>query len=142
MNDITVRIGVTIFLVIAGVAAYVVYSRLSVKQAATKQMGLEEARPGVPTVLYFTSPYCGPCKTIQAPALEKLAKMYGDALQVIKIDTDERPEAASHWNVMTLPTTYVFDRAGKPRFFNPGIARAEKLEQQLMQAGLTISKAS
>lgn len=137
MNDITARIGITVLLAMAGLAAYFTFSRLSVKQAASKQMGLEEARPGVPTVLYFTSPYCGPCKTIQAPALEKLAKVYGDALQVIRIDTDERPEAASHWNVMTLPTTYVFDKAGKPRFFNPGIARAEKLEQQLLQAGLT-----
>jgi thiol-disulfide isomerase/thioredoxin len=136
MNDIAFRILITLALAVVGFLVYVAFSRFSVRQAEGRQLGLEGAKPGVPTVLYFTTPYCAPCRTIQAPALEKLAATYGDALQVIKIDADEQPDVASHWGVMTVPTTYVFDRRGKPRFFNPGIAKADKLEKQLMAAGL------
>jgi thioredoxin 1 len=136
MNDIALRVGITLLLVVVGVLAYTAFSRFSVRRAEGRQLGLESAKPGVPTVLYFTTPYCAPCRTIQAPALDKLAATYGDDLQVIKIDADEQPEVAKHWGVMTVPTTYVIDRKGKPKFFNPGIAKADKLEKQLVAAGM------
>ena len=33
---------------------------------------LSGLKPGVPTILYFTTPTCIPCKTQQTPALKRL----------------------------------------------------------------------
>ncbi len=137
MNDITLRLVTALALIALGLLAYGVYSRLTIQRAQNRRIGLESARPGLATILYFTTPGCAPCRTVQAPAIEQVTKAHADSVQVIKIDAQEHPDIADHWGVLSVPTTFVIDRAGRPRFFNPGIARAEKLEQQLVEAGLT-----
>jgi thioredoxin-like negative regulator of GroEL len=135
--DIFSRTLITFAICAAGLAAYVFVSRLTLRRAAGKQLGLENACPGLPTILYFTTPTCVPCRAVQGPAIESVAKVHGGAVQVIKIDAQERPEVADHWGVLSVPTTFILDRAGKPRFLNAGVARTEKLERQLTAVGLT-----
>jgi thioredoxin 1 len=137
MNDFTLRLITTLALIALGLLAYAAYSRLTVQRAQNRRIGLESARPGLPTILYFTTPACAPCRTVQAPAIEQVTKAHAGSVQVIRIDAQERPDIADHWGVLSVPTTFIIDRAGRPRFFNPGIVRAEKLEQQLVAAGLT-----
>jgi len=139
MDTLTSRLLVTIALILTGFVAYAVYCRLIVRRAQTKRLGLENAQPGRLTILYFTTPSCTPCRTIQAPAIEHLATLYKDALQVVKIDAEAQPDVADHWGVMSVPTTFVIDLAGKPRFVNNGVTRTEKLQQQLSQAGLSVN---
>ena len=141
--DIFTRTFITLAICVAGLAAYVFLSRLTLRraqaQAGHNPLGLETARPGLPTILYFTTPACVPCRTVQGPAIDSVAKAHSGNLQVIKIDAQERPEIADHWGVLSVPTTFILDRDGKPRFLNAGVARAEKLEQQLLQAGLRVN---
>jgi thioredoxin 1 len=136
MDTLTPRLILALIIVAAGLIGYAVYYRLIIRQAQSKRLGLENARPGIPAILYFTTPSCAPCRTVQAPALERLMALYKGAVQVIKIDAQARPEVADHWGVLSVPTTFVIDPAGKPRFVNNGVTRAEKLQQQL----LSISK--
>lgn len=83
-------------------------------------------------ILYFTSPDCVPCKTIQQPALRKLSETMGaDALQIVQVNTLEEPELAREWRVMTVPTTFVIDGQGVVRHINHGVANLEKLEKQV-----------
>lgn len=133
MNDITLRIITAMALIVIGLAAYAVTSRLILQRAQNKHLGLESARPGLPTILYFTTPGCGPCRAVQAPALEEIKQAHAGSVQVIKIDAQEHPDIADHWGVLSVPTTFVIDRSGKPRFLNAGVARAEKLERQLSE---------
>jgi len=133
MDDIAFRFLITLGLVGTGLLAYAIYSRIAVRLARSKWLGLESAAPGRPTILYFTAPYCLPCRTVQGPAIESVARSHDGDLQVIKIDAQERPEVADHWGVLSLPTVVVLDREGKPRFLNTGVTPAEKLEEQLME---------
>jgi thiol-disulfide isomerase/thioredoxin len=92
---------------------------------------LEELRPGTPTLLYFTTPVCAPCKTMQRPAIQRLIELTGKGLQVVEIDASARPEVASQWGVLSVPTTFVIDASGQARHVNHGVASTEKLLRQL-----------
>jgi thioredoxin 1 len=139
MDTFALRLVITVGLVVVGITAYFLYNRWAIGHAQSRHLGLEGATPGLPTILYFTTPSCVPCRTVQAPALERVRAHYHDAVQVIKIDAQEHPEVADHWGVMTVPTTFVIDPKGKARYFNPGVALAEKLEQQLEQVGVSVN---
>ena len=95
------------------------------------QGGLPFTPAGKPVILYFTTPECVPCRTIQRPALARLQQQLGDRLQVVEVDAQERPDLASQWGVLSVPTTFIIDARGQVRQVNHGAARVEKLEKQL-----------
>jgi thiol-disulfide isomerase/thioredoxin len=101
------------------------------KNGLAQTQNLPGARPGVPAILYFTSPDCVPCKTVQRPALQKLKDRLGDRLQVIEVNTQENPDLANRWGVLSVPTTFIIDRQGKLLFVNHGATRTEKLLEQM-----------
>jgi thiol-disulfide isomerase/thioredoxin len=86
---------------------------------------------GKPVILYFTTPTCMPCKTIQRPALQRLKDQAGEKLQVVEIDASQQPEVANRWGVLSVPTTFIIDAKGDPRHVNHGVAPYEKLQKQL-----------
>lgn len=92
---------------------------------------LSGLKPGIPTILYFTTPTCAPCKTQQTPALERLQQELGDAVQIVRVDATEHPDAAQRWGVFSAPTTFVLDPRGATLAVNHGVAEAGKLRQQL-----------
>ncbi len=94
---------------------------------------LASLRPGIPAIVYFTSPACAPCITQQKPALSSLQADLGDAVQVVEVDALQHPETADRWGVLSVPTTFVLDRQGRPREVNYGVAGADKLRQQLQR---------
>jgi thiol-disulfide isomerase/thioredoxin len=90
---------------------------------------LAHVQAGVPAIVYFTTPQCIPCQTIQRPALATVEKELG--VQVVKIDATVDPDAAERWGVMSVPTTFILDGAGRTRDVNNGVADANKLRRQL-----------
>jgi len=116
------------------IAAYGLLRRWQVRRAARIAPAdplLAALRPGVPAILYFTTPTCAPCKTRQRPALRALQMDLRDAVQVIEVDASEQPEAAMRWGVLSVPTTFILDRQGRPRQVNHGVADVDKLKRQL-----------
>jgi thiol-disulfide isomerase/thioredoxin len=89
--------------------------------------------PGIPAIVYFTSPVCTPCRTRQKPALLALQSDFGGRVQIIEVNALDQPETASRWGVWSVPTTFVLDGSGRPRDVNYGVAGTEKLKQQLRQ---------
>ncbi|MFQ5594375.1 MAG: thioredoxin family protein [Anaerolineae bacterium] len=85
---------------------------------------------GQPAVVYFWTDTCGQCKTMQSPALGRLAGMT-PAVQVVSINALQQPAIADQFGVMTVPTTAVIDRAGHLRAVNHGYAGARTLQEQL-----------
>jgi thiol-disulfide isomerase/thioredoxin len=116
--------------------AYGLLRRWQVRRAARFAPGdplLATLRPGVPAILYFTTPFCGPCITQQRPALQRLRDLLGDGVQVIEVDAMAQQDAADRWGVLSVPTTFILDGQGRPRQINHGVAGVDKLMQQVQR---------
>jgi thioredoxin 1 len=59
-----------------------------------------------PVLVDFWAPWCGPCRIV-APHLEELDSERDD-LRVVKLNTDDNPETAARYNVMSIPTLLLF----------------------------------
>ena len=132
------RLFLAIAIIIIGIALYLAWTRgqlARVRRAKSRAPGLETLESGRAAILYFTTPDCIPCKTIQMPALEELREQTGDALQVIRIDASAQPRIADYWGVLGAPTTFIIDHNGLPRRVNHGVANAAKLRAQLREIG-------
>lgn len=57
-------------------------------------------------LLDFWASWCGPCKFME-PILEELEKELAGKVQIEKINVDEKPDAASKFGVMSIPTYIV-----------------------------------
>ncbi len=128
------RLIILMVLGILAVGTYRLLQRAQVRHAvhlAPVDPLLAALRPGVPAILYFTSPTCVPCKMQQRPAIQRLLNEMGDGVQVIEVDALEQPDAADRWGVLSIPTTFILDRQGQPREINYGVTRVEKLKHQL-----------
>lgn len=129
--DLLERLLLAMAIVAVATAAYLAFNRLTLTRADSRVHRLESYRPGLPAVVYFTTPTCGPCRTMQRPALRQLQSNFGRWFQVIEVDASARPDLASEWGVVSVPTTFIIDASGKPRYVNHGVATAEKLIKQL-----------
>lgn len=118
-----------------GALAYGLYRRLVLWRGARALPGLKGYRPGRPAILYFTAPGCVPCQVVQRPALAELAAQFGSRLLIVEVDALQRPDLADAWGVLSLPTTFIIDSAGRPRRVNPGAVRAPGLRDQLAEIG-------
>ena len=98
-------------------------------------------RPDHPAVLHFSADWCGPCAAVRrvvAGVVSGLADAPLPPLD-IEIDIDANPDLARELNVLSLPTTFVFDSRGLERFRISGVPKAADLRTSL--APLTISGA-
>lgn len=64
--------------------------------------------------LYFTAPWCGPCKAF-GPVWEEVSAQYGSkiAFEKYDIDTQEGRKLAAKYSVRTVPAIF-FEKAGEP----------------------------
>jgi thiol-disulfide isomerase/thioredoxin len=92
---------------------------------------LPEYRFGRPAIVYFKTDGCGPCESIQGPALAEIQTQLGEGVQVIQIDAFERVDLAKTWGVLTVPTTFLIDSLGRPRGVNQGAVGAPRLLAQM-----------
>jgi thioredoxin 1 len=129
--EIIARAALAVAIISVGLLGYWLANRLILSRASLKTGRLELVRPGRPTLLYFTTPSCAPCKTVQRPAIQRLAEQLGERLQVVEIDASADPHLASQWGVLSVPTTFILDHKGRPRHVNHGVAPAEKLLRQI-----------
>jgi thioredoxin-like negative regulator of GroEL len=55
-------------------------------------------------VLYFSAPWCGPCRSFK-PVMESLQ----NEMSITFVDVDSSPQTAQQYNVRSVPTTVVLD---------------------------------
>lgn len=67
--------------------------------------------PGL-VMVDFWAVWCGPCQMV-APIIEELATEYAGKVKVMKLNTDENPEVAGRYQVMSIPTILFF-KNGEP----------------------------
>jgi len=129
------RLVLALALLLLGYLAYRGYGWAVLRRRARYGLGIDEYRPGRPAILYFTDPGCAPCLSVQDPALQEVGALYGEGLQIIKVQALERPDLTDGWGVLSLPTTFIIDSGGRPRGVNHGVARAPRLLDQLATIG-------
>jgi thiol-disulfide isomerase/thioredoxin len=122
-------VAVVLIAVLAG--AYRVLTALVLARARRTGASFSEFTPGTPGVVFFTTPDCVTCKAAQKPALKALADRLAGRVQVIEVDALDHAVMAKKWSVLSVPTTFVLDRDGRPRQVNHGYASAEKLFGQI-----------
>lgn len=121
-------------------AAYLVWRWYTARQLRrATQAGrtdplLASTRDGISTILYFTTPTCAPCQTVQMPALKRVEETLGDRVQIVRVDATEHPDDARRWGVLSVPTTFVLDTDGQAVAVNHGVAHTETLLRQLTSA--------
>ncbi|HEX6032789.1 MAG TPA: thioredoxin family protein [Anaerolineales bacterium] len=130
-SDILLRFGLALVIIGLGAFAYWLLNQRLLVRARNNVSTLFSKLPEKPVLVYFTTPDCAPCKTVQRPAINRVSNLLGDELEVVEIDATQRPDLAKAWGVMSVPTTFVLDTRGEARYVNNGVARAEKLLEQI-----------
>jgi thioredoxin 1 len=84
-----------------------------------------------PVLVDFWAPWCGPCRII-APHLEELNNERDD-VRVVKLNTDENPQTAAKYGIMSIPTLILF-KNGEPAKQIVGALPKARLQQELEPA--------
>ncbi|RDI61485.1 thioredoxin family protein [Nocardia pseudobrasiliensis] len=96
----------------------------------------------VPAVVHFSADWCGPCAAVRrvvAGVVADLAETPQPPLD-IEVDIDAEPALAKELNVLSLPTTFVFDARGRERFRISGVPKPGDLRSAL--SPLTVPEAA
>ena len=131
--DILSRTVLAVGIILISVGAYSLYDLILRHHVLTRRLlaDLGPIRSGAFILVYFSSPSCAVCSTVQRPAIERLSNLLGDSLQVFEIDATKEPELARRWDVVNVPATFLINPRGELHHANHGIARAENLLLQL-----------
>ena len=132
-SEILLRFLLAAGIIVLGAFAYWLINQRLLIRARNNVFTLFNTLPNKPVLVYFTTPDCVPCRTVQRPAINQVTTLLGEKLQVIEIDATERPDLAKVWGVMSVPTTFLLDARGEARYVNNGVARAEKLMEQIQK---------
>ncbi len=80
--------------------------------SATFMADVVEMSQQIPVLVYFTAPWCEPCKQL-GPALEKAVRQAGGLVRMVKINVDENQDIAAQLRVQSIPMVFAFSK-GQP----------------------------
>jgi thiol-disulfide isomerase/thioredoxin len=136
------RLLLTLIIGIILIGSYRLFTRYTLQKRVKHGLELDHFLIGRPAILYFTTPGCVPCRTIQRPALDLVRAELEQTIQIIEIDALAQPDLADKWGVLSVPTTFIIDGRGRPRRVNNGTVKAEKLIGQIRELSEGISSAN
>jgi len=75
--------------------------------------------------LYFSAPWCGPCKMF-GPIMERVSTK----VSVQKVNVDENQDLAMQYSVRSVPTVILVDNTGKEYARQVGVQNENMLVEQ------------
>jgi len=81
-------------------------------------------------VIYFSAPWCGPCRTF-GPVMEKVAEQFNenDLVEITKVNADEDPDTAALHGIRSIPAL-VYLKAGETVHQSVGVkSQADIIEK-------------
>jgi putative thioredoxin len=85
----------------------------------------------LPVLVYFTAPWCGPCKQY-GPLLEKVVNAAKGKVKLARIDIDKNPQLAQQFRIQSVPMVYIFLQ-GQPLDGFAGAMPESQLKQLIEQ---------
>ena len=79
-----------------------------------------------PVLVDFFAVWCGPCQMMEPILVE--FEQRNEKVKVVKVNVDEAQELASQYNVMSIPTMFIF-KDGKVVKQMVGVQTVESLEK-------------
>jgi thioredoxin 1 len=79
----------------------------AVKEINESQFEEEVTKSEIPVLVDFWAPWCGPCKML-GPVLEEVAAANDSRLKIVKVNVDENPDLAQKFEVMGIPSMFLF----------------------------------
>ena len=84
-----------------------------------------------PVLIDFYADWCQPCK-MMAPILQEVKKEMGDAVKIVKINTDTNREISMKYGIRSIPTLMLF-KNGKEVWRQAGVLPAHQIQMTIKQ---------
>lgn len=87
----------------------------------------EVLKANKPVLVDVFATWCGPCK-MMSPVIDEIAEELGDTVKVGKVDSDENPEIADKYGIMSIPTIMIIKNGQVAKTFIGVTAKSDILE--------------
>ncbi len=99
----------------------------AVMEISESQFDQEVMKATLPVLVDFWAPWCGPCKML-GPILEEVAAANDSRLKIVKVNVDENPDLAQKYEVMGIPSMFLFKNGQVVDSFTGAMSKAALTE--------------
>ena len=105
----------------------------NVLEFGTDNWQSEVVTSGVPVLVDFWAPWCGPCRAL-TPIIDRVADRFAGKVKVGKVNVDENSDLATQYNITTIPRLMIFKGSDQPLQTIAGLASEAELVSLLTKA--------